>query len=58
MFDRVAQSYTITEQAITFILNDEANPLYQVSKLIAAFVGQAKVLDIGAGNGLLSMVVQ
>ena len=58
MFDRVAQSYTITEQAITAILNDEANPLYQVSKLIAAFDGQAKVLDIGAGNGLLSMVVK
>lgn len=53
MFKRPESSYNLSEQAITNILNDIANPLKQIVDYIPE---NAKVFDIGAGNGLLSQL--
>lgn len=55
MFNRPPQTYDIDSSIIESILKDEANPLNRISQLIPE---GSKVLDIGAGNGLLSLLLQ
>lgn len=57
MFCRKDETYVVGDEVLDRILADDANPLCQISKLIGGFNGQAKVLDMGAGNGLLARVV-
>jgi len=54
MFNRSNETYTFDSKLLSHIEADEANPLSQISKLIP---NKAKVLDIGAGNGLLASVL-
>ena len=53
MFDRPPVTYKITKKGVKGALNDISGPLYQVVNEIE--VGST-VLDVGAGNGLLSMM--
>lgn len=55
MFNRSNETYSFDPKLIDYIEADEASPLSQISKLIP---NRAKVLDIGAGNGLLASVLQ
>lgn len=55
MFDRKNVTYDYRPDMILNILNDEANPLNQISRIIP---DGAKVLDIGAGNGILACVLK
>ncbi|MHB8171613.1 MAG: class I SAM-dependent methyltransferase [Thermincolia bacterium] len=55
MFNRPNQTYEYNPDIIKNILGDEANPLNRISELISP---GAKVLDIGAGNGLLAWVIR
>jgi 2-polyprenyl-3-methyl-5-hydroxy-6-metoxy-1,4-benzoquinol methylase len=54
MFNRVDNTYDINPETIKNILKDEVNPLNRISYLIPE---NSKVLDIGAGNGLLALVL-
>lgn len=54
MFKRPVRTYDIKESTVEGILNDEANPLNRISRLIP---DGSKILDIGAGNGLLARVL-
>lgn len=54
MFSRPSKSYDVTEKNVEAVLHDDANPLYHIAKIIPP---NAKVLDIGAGNGLLARVL-
>ncbi len=54
MFKRVEKTYDFNPELIPLILNDDANPLNRISKIIPF---NAKVLDIGAGNGLLACIL-
>lgn len=54
MFTRLDQTYYYNEHMIKNVLQDIANPLHQVSKIIP---DGAKVLDIGAGAGLLARLL-
>lgn len=58
MFSRNTQTYVIGDEIVETILDDPANPLCQIAEMITSFDGVPKVLDIGAGNGLLSMLVK
>jgi 2-polyprenyl-3-methyl-5-hydroxy-6-metoxy-1,4-benzoquinol methylase len=58
MFNRNTQTYVIDDEIVDQILDDPANPLCQISGIIARFEGDPTVLDIGAGNGLLSMLIK
>lgn len=54
MFNRADNTYDINPEIIENILKDEINPLNRISHLIP---DGSKVLDIGAGNGLLALVL-
>lgn len=54
MFTRLDQTYYYNPNMIGNILQDVANPLHRVSKIIP---DGAKVLDIGAGAGLLARLL-
>lgn len=55
MFKRHSHTYNFTPDIIKNIIGDVANPLNRISDLIP---DNAKVLDIGAGNGLLAHVIR
>ncbi len=55
MFVRKDQTYIISDDALSKILKDPANPLGQIAKILP---DAAKVLDIGAGNGMLGRVLR
>ncbi len=55
MFNRVDTTYDLNPKIISNIINDPANPLNRISEIIP---DNAKVLDIGAGNGLLALVLR
>jgi len=52
-FCRSDISYTIPESLLDNIICDEINPLNRISELIEK---DSKILDVGAGNGLLAQV--
>lgn len=54
MFKRPEESYNLSKQIISNVLEDEANPLSQIVKLIPE---NSIILDIGAGNGLLAQLL-
>lgn len=54
MFNRVNKTYDFDPEVIAHILHDDANPLNRISQIIPENV---KVLDIGAGNGLLACLL-
>ena len=51
MFKRSCQTYEIKENSLAAIFNDPANPLNRINCLIPS---KSKILDIGAGNGILA----
>ena len=53
MFQRANFTYDLDPNVIGYIQKDEANPLNRIFHLIPE---GSKVLDIGAGNGLLAMM--
>jgi tRNA1(Val) A37 N6-methylase TrmN6 len=53
VFKRPEDTYSISEDAITRILRDDASPLNHIARLIP---DGSTVLDVGAGNGLLGQV--
>lgn len=55
MFNRPDKTYNFDPKIISNILLDPANPLNRISEIIP---DDAKVLDIGAGNGLLACVLR
>lgn len=55
MFNRADETYNFDPVIISNILQDTANPLNRISEIIP---DNAKVLDIGAGNGLLACVLR
>jgi len=55
MFQRPEQNYEIEDAVIDGILNDAAQPLCRISKLLPE---GATVLDIGAGSGVLGRVLK
>lgn len=54
MFNRLNETYAFDQKQLRYIFADEANPLTRISKIIPE---KSKVLDIGAGNGLLANVL-
>lgn len=54
VFERPAQTFEFDSRVIGWILDDPANPLNRIVKIIPA---GAKVLDIGAGNGILARLL-
>lgn len=55
MFTRPEGSYDLPPHAVEAILRDPANPLLQIARLVP---DGARVLDVGAGNGLLAQVLR
>lgn len=55
MFVRKDQTYIISDVALGKILKDPAHPLGQIAQILP---DAAKVLDIGAGNGMLGRVLR
>lgn len=55
MFIRPEQNYEIEDAVIDGILNDDAQPINKISKLLPE---GATVLDIGAGSGVLGRVLK
>jgi methionine biosynthesis protein MetW len=55
MFTRPPGTYNLDASVIERILKDESNPLNQIYRLIP---DQSKVLDLGAGNGLLGYIIR
>jgi 2-polyprenyl-3-methyl-5-hydroxy-6-metoxy-1,4-benzoquinol methylase len=55
MFDRPSKTYDADERIIEAVLQDEANPLNRICRLIP---DGSKVIDIGAGNGLLARILR
>lgn len=55
MYKRPEESYKIDEQIVNNILSDESSPLRQIVNQVPL---NAKVLDIGAGSGLLGKLFQ
>jgi 2-polyprenyl-3-methyl-5-hydroxy-6-metoxy-1,4-benzoquinol methylase len=55
MFIRPEQNYAIKDAVIDGILNDDAQPLCQIAKILPE---AATVLDIGAGSGTLGRVLK
>lgn len=54
MFNRSNETYSYDPKLLSYIFADEANPLNRISKIIP---DGSKVLDVGAGNGLLAQVL-
>jgi len=54
MFDRPTRTYQVQKGADERITIDSANPLTQISEL---FHDQARILDVGAGNGSLGRLL-
>jgi 2-polyprenyl-3-methyl-5-hydroxy-6-metoxy-1,4-benzoquinol methylase len=54
LFTRPEATYDMGPEAVEWILKDPANPLYRVSRVIP---DSSRVLDVGAGNGLLARVL-
>ena len=57
MFSKNEQTYLLGDEIVDRILHEPANPLRQIAEIISRFDGIPKVLDIGAGNGLLPMLL-
>jgi len=55
MFARDEVTYEYDPSVIGYILSDEANPLRRICEIIHS---HSKVLDVGAGNGLLAVVMK
>lgn len=55
MFTRDAVTYDYDPAVVGYILNDDANPLRRICELIPP---GSRVLDVGAGNGLLAVVMK
>ena len=55
MFNRPPQTYEMTPGLIENIVKDEANPLKRICALIPA---GSTILDIGAGNGLMALLLK
>ena len=55
MFTRNAVTYEYDPAIVGYILQDDANPLKRICELIPE---NSKVLDIGAGNGLLAVIME
>ncbi len=51
MFTRVNETYDYSEDLLSDILKDEASPLARIIDIIS---DNSKILDVGAGNGLLA----
>jgi 2-polyprenyl-3-methyl-5-hydroxy-6-metoxy-1,4-benzoquinol methylase len=54
LFERPSQTFALDPRAIDWILADEANPLNRLVHLIPS---GSRVLDIGAGNGILARLL-
>jgi len=54
MFTRPEESYALDPEGLQRILDDPANPLFQISAGIAQ---GSSVLDVGAGNGVLAQLL-
>lgn len=54
LFTRPEATYDVAPEAVEWILKDEANPLHRVSRVIPE---GSRVLDVGAGNGLLARIL-
>lgn len=54
MFRRSDKTYDLGEKTVDYILEDEANPLKRICQIIP---NNSKILDIGAGNGILAIVL-
>ena len=54
IFERPVHSFEVDPRAIGWILADPANPLNQIARLIPS---GARVLDVGAGNGILAQLL-
>jgi 2-polyprenyl-3-methyl-5-hydroxy-6-metoxy-1,4-benzoquinol methylase len=55
MFKRDPATYSIDESVVSNILRDPANPLNRIAELIPS---SSRILDVGAGNGLLARLLQ
>ena len=55
MFTRNPVTYEYDQAVVGCILQDDANPLKRICEVIP---GKSKVLDVGAGNGLLAAVMK
>lgn len=55
LFERPVESFNLDPRAVEWILADDANPLNIIAKLIQ---NNDTVLDIGAGNGILSLLLR
>ncbi len=55
LFERPSQSYSLDPRAVEWILADSANPL---NRLVSVIPKGARVLDVGAGNGVLARLLQ
>jgi 2-polyprenyl-3-methyl-5-hydroxy-6-metoxy-1,4-benzoquinol methylase len=54
MFERPDTTYALAPEAAARVLADPVNPLHQISRVIP---DGSRVLDVGAGNGLLAQVL-
>ncbi len=55
MFNRSEETYKMNTESVKFVLQDEVNPLRQIGKIVNDC---STILDIGAGNGLLALVLK
>lgn len=55
MFTRNNKTYNYNSQLVNNILKDDANPLKRISDIIPE---NSKILDIGAGNGILAKILK
>jgi 2-polyprenyl-3-methyl-5-hydroxy-6-metoxy-1,4-benzoquinol methylase len=55
VFTRPDTTYELADEAVDWVLADEASPLHRIAELIP---DGSSVLDIGAGNGLLARVLR
>lgn len=54
IFERPIHSFEVDPRAVDWIRADPANPLNQIERLITS---GARVLDVGAGNGILAQLL-
>ena len=53
-FERPDSTYKVSQDTVERIVKDEANPLYRIACVVE---NNSKVLDVGAGNGVLGLVL-